>query len=157
MRQPVTSGHGFAIEFELPIARPPEAVFGLLADTAHFRDVDPALVEFGPPGPLGPGSSGWFRHRRGGMTARTTWTVTTYEPPNRLVVEIAGSGYGMTEAAFLEATETGTQARFVDRVWPTSLAGRLLVALSGRIMRRDLRARADRLRRMLEAEAARSS
>lgn len=84
------------------------------------------------------------------MTARTTWTVTTFEPPHRLVVEITGPGYGMTEEAALEATAGGTSARFVDRVWPTSLPGRVMVALSGGIMRRDLRARADRLRRLLE-------
>ena len=88
------------------------------------------------------------------MVARTTWRVTGFEPPGSLEVEIAGMGYGMTEAADLEATETGTRARFVDRVWPTSLAGRVLVALSGGIMRRDLRARAARLKALLEGGTA---
>jgi hypothetical protein len=41
----------------------------------------------------------------------------------------------------------------VDRVWPTSVAGRVLVALSGGIMRRDLRARSARLKALLEAGA----
>jgi hypothetical protein len=57
----------------------------------------------------------------------------------------------MTETAELKAIPTGTRARFVDRVWPTTLPGRLLVALSGGIMRRDLRARAARLKALLEA------
>lgn len=56
----------------------------------------------------------------------------------------------MTEAATLEPTEGGTRATFVDRVWPTSPAGRILVALSGGIMWRDLQARAERLRAALE-------
>lgn len=145
---------GFEIESFLQVARPPEAVFDLLTDTAHFRRVDPALVDFGPAGRLTPGATGWFRHRRGGMTARTTWRVEALDAPRHLVVAIAGSGYGMTEAATLEAAEGGTRVRFVDRVWPTSLPGRLLVALSGGIMRRDLRDRAERLRRLLEEDPA---
>ena len=142
---------GFELEFESDIARPPGDVFDLIADPASFKRVDPAMVDFGLSGPLAAGSTGWFRHRRGGMTARTTFKVTEFDPPHRFVVEIAGMGYGMTEAAILEATVDGTHARFVDRVWPTSLPGRVLVALSGGIMRRDLRARAARLGQILEA------
>lgn len=144
---------GFELSYELDIARPPADVFALLTDTAHFRMVDPALVDFGPVGPLAAGSTGWFRHRRGGMTARTTFRVSELNAPTRLEVAIAGMGYEMTESAVLEATPTGTRARFVDRVWPTTLPGRLLVALSGGIMRRDLRARAARLKALLEGEA----
>ena len=142
---------GFALTFELEIARRPADVFALLTDSGSFRAVDPALVDFGPPGPLTPGGEGWFKHRRGGMTARTTFRVTRLEAPTHLEVAISGMGYGMTEAAELEATPTGTRARFVDRVWPTTLPGRLLVALSGGIMRRDLRHRAGRLKALLEA------
>lgn len=141
---------GFELTFELEVDRPPDDVFALLVDPESFRVVDPALVEFGPPGPLTAGGEGWFKHRRGGMTARTTFRVSELDPPRRLEVAISGMGYRMTEAAELESTPTGTRARFVDRVWPTTLAGRLLVALSGGIMRRDLRARAARLKSILE-------
>jgi hypothetical protein len=116
--------------------------------------VDQALVDYGPVGQLTPGLSGWFKHRRFGMTARTTWTVTDLEAPTRLVVEIRGMGYGMTESAQLSAAPGGTQVTFVDRVWPTSLPGRLLVALSGGIMRRDLAKRAGLLKAALERDLA---
>jgi hypothetical protein len=142
---------GFELSYELDLGRPPEDVFALLTDTAHFRRVDPALVDYGPVGQLRAGATGWFRHRRGGMTARTTFLVTAFEAPCRLEVAITGMGYQMTESADLEATPRGTRARFVDRVWSTSLPGRVLVALSGGIMRRDLRARAARLRDLLDA------
>jgi hypothetical protein len=72
------------------------------------------------------------------------------DAPRSLVVEIHGMGYAMTEAATLEAFDGGTRATFVDRVWPTSFPGRLLVALSGGVMRRDLRTRAGRLKAALE-------
>jgi len=142
---------GFELAFDLDVGRPPEDVFALLIDQNHFRLVDPAMIDHGPPGPLTAGSEGWFRHRRGGMTAKTTFRVTDFDSPRRLEVAISGMGYAMTETAELKAIPTGTRARFVDRVWPTTLPGRLLVALSGGIMRRDLRARAGRLKALLEA------
>lgn len=145
---------GFELSTELDIPREPAEVFGFLIDTESFRLVDPALVAYGPVGPLRPGRSGWFKHRRGGMTARSTWTVTDFDAPTRLVVEIQGTGYGMTEAARLEAAPGGTHVTFIDRVWPTSLAGRLLVALSGGIMRRDLAKRAGLLKVALEGWTA---
>jgi carbon monoxide dehydrogenase subunit G len=141
---------GFRIESAFQIDRSPAEVFAFLADTANFRVVDPALVDYSPTGQLRAGLQGTMAHRRGWLVARTRWTVTEHDAPRSLVVEIRGSGYGMTETATLEPTEGGTRATFVERVWPTSLAGRLLVALSGGIMRRDLRARAERLKAVLE-------
>lgn len=146
---------GFELTFDLEVDRRRDDVFALLVDPESFRAVDPALVDYGPKGPLTEGSTGWFKHRRGGMTAKTTWRVTELVAPSRVEVAISGMGYGMTEAAVLEETATGTRARFVDRVWPTNLPGRLLVALSGGIMRRDLQARAARLAALLESEPAR--
>ena len=142
---------GFEIETVLEVGRSPREVFDYLADTASFKALDLALVEFEPDGRMTAGMTGRFLHRRGGLPARSTWSVEELDPPRRLLVEIAGMGYGMTESADLEATDGGTRIRFVDRVWPTTLPGRLMVALSGGIMRRDLRARADRLRSILES------
>jgi polyketide cyclase/dehydrase/lipid transport protein len=141
---------GFRIESTLVVDRSPEEVFAFLADTAKFQAVDPALVDYSPAGQLSAGLQGTFAHRRGWMVARTTWTVTEFDAPRFLVVEVLGAGYGMTEAATLEPAAGGTRATFVERVWPTTLPGRLLVSLSGGIMRRDLRARAERLRAALD-------
>ena len=149
----MTNRSGFEIETSVDIARSTVDVFAFLASTRSFKAVDPALVEFEPEGDLRPGLTGTFLHRRGGLPARSTWLVVESDPPRRLAVEIRGMGYGMTEEAMLKPQGDGTRATFVDRVWPTSLPGRLLVALSGRIMRRDLRARSERLRKILEAGA----
>jgi hypothetical protein len=136
---------GFEIERELDLGRDVSTVFDFLTDATKFATVDRALVDVEPTTPMALGTSGRMTHRRGGMTARTTWTVTAFEPPRALTVEIHGSGYAMTESAALTATQTGTRIRFVDRVWPTSVPGRLLVALSRGIMERDLRDRSERL------------
>ena len=141
---------GFAIESELDIGRAPAEVFDYLADTSSFKALDKALVEFEPQGRFTVGMKGRFLHRRSGLPARSTWRVTALDAPRRISVEMQGMGYAMTEEVDLEPSGTGTRARFVDRVWPTSLPGRLMVALSGGIMRRDLRARADRLKAVLE-------
>jgi uncharacterized protein YndB with AHSA1/START domain len=141
---------GFELSTVLDIARSPEEVFAFLVDIESFKTLDVALVDVTPQGKLAAGLTGTFTHRRGGMTARTTWRVTEFEPPDRLEVAIRGAGYEMTERAILESSASGTRATFLDRVWPTSLPGRLLVALSGGIMRRDLRARAARLKEALE-------
>ena len=58
-------------------------------------------------------------------------------------------GYEMDETADVRPDGDGTRVTFVERVWPTSLPGRLLVALSGGIMRRDLEARAARMKALL--------
>jgi hypothetical protein len=148
---------GFSLSNQLDVARSPADVFDFLADIDSFRVLDPALVAVSPGGRLTEGLSGTFTHRRGGMTARTTWRVTEFAPPALLEVAIRGAGYEMTERASLVPLGSGTRATFVDRVWPTSLAGRVLVALSGGIMRRDLRARAGRLKAILESATCRGA
>jgi len=142
------------IRHEIEVARPPEAVFDFLVDTDSFAVVDRALVSFEPRGVMKVGLHGTFVHRRGGMTARSTWEVTELERPSRIRVAIRGMGYEMDEIATLSATRRGTLATFVDAVRPTSLAGRFLVALSGGVMRRDLDQRARLLKAALEAEVA---
>ena len=67
---------GFELQFDLDIEQPPEAVFAFLVDTGRPHKLEDALVGFGPLGPLHAGSAGWFKHRRGGLTATTTFTVT---------------------------------------------------------------------------------
>jgi Polyketide cyclase / dehydrase and lipid transport len=147
---------GFESETVLDVERGPDVVFAFLADTRSFPALDPALVEVEPEGPLARGMTGRFLHRRAGFPARTTWQVVALEAPSRLVVELHGMGYAVTEALDLDSSLVGTRVRFTEHVRPTSFAGRLMVALSGGIMRRDLRARAARLKAVLEApESAR--
>ena len=51
----------------------------------------------------------------------------------------------------LPAGPAGTVATFEDTLRPTSIAGRVLVALSGPTLRRDLKKRATKLKALLEA------
>ena len=145
MRGPGLPRGAFEIVRELEIGSDRETAFDFLTDPVKFKVVDLALVKVEPTTPMVLGTIGRMQHRRGGMTARTTWSVIALEPPRSVTVEIHGSGYAMTESAELETVPSGTRIRFVDRVWPTSLAGRLIVALSREIMERDLRDRAGRL------------
>ena len=138
------------VDHEIEIERSPNDVFAFLADGDSFKIVDAALVESSWTGPLRLDATGTFVHRRGGMTARTTWAVVDLDAPRHLTVAIRGAGYEMEERVSLDATERGTRLRFVDTVRPTSLLGRLLVLASSGIMRGDLRKRAARLKVALE-------
>jgi carbon monoxide dehydrogenase subunit G len=138
------------IRHEIEVRRPPELVFDFLTDTASFPVLDRAVVSWTPDGAMRVGLHGTFVHRRGFATARTTWTVEELERPSRVRVAIQGSGYEMEETATLAMGEGGTRVTFVDTVRPTSIAGRVMVALSGAIMRRDLRARSALLKSTLE-------
>jgi hypothetical protein len=80
---------GFELSTVLDIARSPEEVFAFLVDIESFKTLDVALVDVTPQGKLAAGLTGTFTHRRGGMTARTTWRVTEFEPPVRLEVAIS--------------------------------------------------------------------
>ena len=140
------------ISHEVQIARAPEAVFDFLVETDNFPVVDRALVDFAPRGRMSVGLRGTFVHLRGGMRARSAWQVSDLVRPRRIHVAVRGMGYEMDEVATLAPTPSGTLATFVDIVRATSLAGRLMVALSGRLMRLDLRRRAALLKESLEAE-----
>ena len=138
------------IRHDIEVARSPEAVFDFLADTANFPVVDRALVSFEPSGLMHLGLHGTFVHRRGGVTARSTWEVVEFVRPSRLRVAVRGSGYEMDGVATLSAGGSGTHASFVDAVRPTSIGGRVMVAFSGGIMRRDLNRRARLMKAALE-------
>ena len=64
---------------------------------------------------------------------------------------VRGSGYQLRETVTFAATSTGTIVSVMDNLTPTSLVGRVMVAMSGRIIDRDLNARLARLKAMLEA------
>lgn len=137
---------------EVEIARGPQAVFDVLADPATWATHDPALVDVRPRDRLIPGATGTMRRRVGiGMVVTTSWENTHYEPGVRLEMLVRGSGYQLRETVTFAATSTGTIVSVMDNLTPTSLVGRVMVAMSGRIIDRDLNARLARLKAMLEA------
>jgi hypothetical protein len=136
----------------IEIARPPDAVFDVLADPTTWATHDPALVDVQPRDRLVHGASGTMRRRVGlGMTVTTSWENRTYQPGACLEMLVRGSGYELTETVAFAGTPTGTTVTVVDDLVPTSLVGRVMVAVSGRIIERDLTARLGRLKAMLEA------
>jgi hypothetical protein len=68
-------------------------------------------------------------------------------------MRIAGPGYELTETTTLRLAPGGTRATIVDELEPTSLFGRVFVAMSGGFIRRDLRARSERLRSLLDGDS----
>ena len=135
------------------IAASPERVFEFLADPTRWSEYDPTLVEATPRERLTVGATGIVRNRRMGVTAKATWTTTELEPPVRVTQYTRGMGYELTESVQLTAVGGGTDMHVVITLLPTSLGGRAFVAMSRGIVERDLRARSQRLRALLEREA----
>lgn len=138
------------IEGRSRIGATPQRVFDLLADPEAWFKVDPSLVDVSPRTPLAVGSTGSIRNRRGpGFVATASWTTTALVPGERITQHLRGSGYEMTETVTLEGDGDATTMVVVDEIWPTSLAGRLMVALARGIMSRDMTSRSA----LLKAEA----
>ena len=141
-------------EHSLHIARPPAHVYAFLIDQDSWATLDPATVDITPRGEVHMGMTGTITRRVNGLRVKNGWLVTELDPSARLGMRIKGPGYELTETTTLEATPDGTRATIVDVLQPTSLGGRLFVALSGPFIWRDLRARSERLRSLLEADPA---
>jgi len=143
------------IEGHVGIAATPQRVFDVLADPTTWFRIDPTLVDVTPRERLVLGMTGTMRNRRGpGLIATATWTTTELISGARLVQQLTGFGYELTEAVTLEPDALGTRMSVVDSLTPTSLAGRAMVALSRGVMERDLHARFRRLKALLETSAA---
>ena len=81
----------------------------------------------------------------------TSWEVIEFAPGARLTIRIRGRGYELTEDVRLDPATSGTLVDVTDRLAATSLSGRLMVPLSGGIIRRDLHKRLSKLKATLEA------
>lgn len=139
------------IEGRIRIDAPAQRVYDLLADPEAWFRIDPTLVDASPRTPLSIGSTGTLRNRRGpGFVATASWTTTELVPCERITQHLRGSGYEMTESVTLEADGGGTTMVVVDEVWPTSFAGRLMVATARGIMRRDMTSRCALLKSEVE-------
>ena len=141
-------------ERSLEIARPPAEVYAFLLDQDNWAALDPSTMDITPRGAVHEGMTGTITRRVAGMRVRDGFLVTELEPETKMSMRLTGAGYALTETTTLEATPDGTRVTTVDVFEPTSLAGRLFVAVSGPFIRRDLKARSERLRSLLEAAPA---
>jgi carbon monoxide dehydrogenase subunit G len=143
-------------EHSLEIARTPAEVYAFLLDQDNWAALDPATKDITPRGAVYEGMTGTITRRVAGMRVRNGFLVTELEPEAKLSMRLTGAGYALTETTTLEATPDGTRVTTVDVLEPTSLGGRLFVAVSGPFIRRDLKARSERLRSLLGAAPATS-
>ena len=136
------------------IAGPPERVYAVLIDQGAWAALDPPLVDFTPRGPLAVGMTGTLTRKVAGRRITDGWTILELEPGTRFAMKVTGAGYELIETITLEATAGGTRATTVDTYRHTSLGGRLLIAVSGPFIRRDLRKRYKRLTALVEGDGS---
>jgi hypothetical protein len=143
-------------EHSLEVARPPAEVYAFLVDQDNWAALDPATLDITPRGEVHKGMTGTITRRVAGRRVKNDFVVTELEPDARLGMRLTGAGYALTETTSLEASPDGTRVTIVDVLEPTSLGGRLFVAVSGSFIRRDLKARSERLYSLLGAAPATS-
>lgn len=141
-------------EYTVDTARPPTEVYAFLVDQDNWTVLDPATLEITPRGDVHEGMTGTITRRVGGMRVKNGFLITELVPDSTVSMRITGPGYALTETTTLEATPEGTRVQIVDVLEPTSLGGRVFVAVSGPFIRRDLKARSERLRSLPEAAPA---
>ena len=120
----------------LDIASPPERVYAVLIDQDAWAALDPATLDITPRGEVAVGMTGTMTRRVAGMRVTNGWTILDLEPGTRVGMRLTGAGYELIETTTLEATPGGTRATIVDNLRPTSVGGRLFVAVSGPFIRR---------------------
>ena len=111
-------------------------------------------MDFTPRGPLAVGMTGTLTRKVAGRRMTSGWTILELEPGTRFAMKVTGAGYELIETITLEATAGGTRATTVDDYRHTSLGGRLLIAVSGPFIRRDLRERYKRLTALVEGDGS---
>jgi dehydrogenase/reductase SDR family member 12 len=94
------------IETALPI----EETFAYVADFANSMRWDPGVAssERLDEGPVGLGARYLLGVRVAGRVAPMEYRITTFEPPNRVVLTGEGSGVAAVDDIRFEATSTGT-------------------------------------------------
>ena len=141
------------IEGRIDIARSPDDVFDYLADMGNWKAIDKALLKVSPDGAVGLGSSGTMTHKRPGVKVKTSWEVTAFERAGRFEILVTGFGYALRETVTLTEIPSGARVDITDLTLPTSIVGRVMVAVSGRTIRRELEVRNQRLKTLLETDA----
>lgn len=144
-----TRGNAVIAERSIDVGRPPTEVYEFLVDQDNWAALDPATLDVTPRGEVHEGMTGTVTRRVGGRRVKNGFLITALVPDSLVSMRITGPGYALTETTTLEAASEGTRVSIVDVLEPTSLGGRVFVAVSGPFIRRDLKARSERLRSLL--------
>jgi carbon monoxide dehydrogenase subunit G len=111
------------IETTLPI----EAAFAYIADFANSQEWDPGVetAERIDDGPVGIGTRYRLGVRLGGRVAPMEYRISTFEPPNRVVLVGSGSGVSAVDEIRFMRAGTGTT---IDYTADIRLGGLLRLA-----------------------------
>ena len=139
------------IDTTLPI----EAAFAYLADFANSQEWDPGVATAERIGiePVGVGSKYQLGVRVGNRVRPMEYTVSTFDPPRRVVLVGSGSGVSAVDTIEFARTTTGTR---VDYTADINLLGvmRLVQPFIGGTFAKIARDAAGGIRHQLDARAS---
>jgi carbon monoxide dehydrogenase subunit G len=134
---------------------PLDDAFAYIADFANAQEWDPgvAIARRVDDGPIGPGARYQLNVRMGRRVAPMEYCITTFDPPNRVVLTGRGSNVDAIDDIAFEATPDGTA---IDYTADIRLGGLLRVAepFLGGAFERIGRDAANGMRRTLAQRAA---
>lgn len=143
-----------ALEFDFPIAAPPEVVFAALCDLAAVPRWQAAIerVDVEPPGALRAGQRISEARRFLGMRMIMSAEVAEVVPNRSFAARsVPGAAQRFESRYTLAPDGDGTRLSFRIRMESDRLAFRILLPLLRVLSRRDAQARFDLLRRLLES------
>jgi carbon monoxide dehydrogenase subunit G len=132
-----------------------DAAFAYVADFANSAEWDPgvATAERLDSGPIGRGSRFNLGVRFGPQVAAMGYTISEFDPPNRVVLLGSGSGISAVDEIRFERLDGTTRLDYTADIRLGGLL-RLLEPFVGRALRNVGRNAAEGMQRTLDAQAA---
>lgn len=136
------------IETSIEIARPQEEVFAYLTDLENAKrwSIEPVDVTYY--GELAEGTTGVDARKLGWKEIAMPWTITVFDPPNRVVMEYTAP-FPITSALSFQPTGTGARVT-CSMDLRTRGFWRLLGPLLAREGRKSDQAQFQKVKRILE-------
>lgn len=140
------------VETSIEIARPQEEVFAYLTDLRNAKEWSTEFVDVTYDGDLAQGSTGADTRKMGRKEIVMPWTITAFDPPNRLVFEYTAP-FPITADFSFRSTSTGTRVTCSMDLRPRGF-WRLLGPLIAREGKKTDQAQFEKVKQILEGQRA---
>ncbi|HEU0235233.1 MAG TPA: SRPBCC family protein [Candidatus Limnocylindrales bacterium] len=144
---------------QIDTSLPPGEAFAFIADFSNAAQWDPGVasserIETGSgAGPVGMGSRFRLGVRMGGRVTPMEYTISTWDPPHRVVLAGAGSGVEAVDDIRFQPTPSGTRIDYVADIRLTGLL-RLVSPFAGAAFATIARNARQGMERALDQRAA---
>lgn len=144
------------IEESITVRAPQAAVFAAVTDPRRAREWSPRIIEVKDIAPYPPQEGTTWQQIAGmaGQTASMRCRIVRFQPPTEGVLEIAGGDQqGVLTTRVSQAADGTRVDQTLDFKTPGGLKGKMMAAVAGPMLQREMNQALVRLRDTLEREA----